>query len=195
MLHGLYWLTANLAGQGPLLLAVDDLHWSDRPSLRFVAHLARRLEGLPVLLMATTRPTRSAASADALLPAVVAEPGVLVVRPAALGSTACSAVIRSGLAGDPSPGFEEACREVTGGNPFLLYALIDTVAAEGLRGGDGDVAHVRRLTPRRVPERPAPVGAHVVGGLVRGPCGGRARYGRHPGADRHPRGAPSAVRR
>jgi DNA-binding CsgD family transcriptional regulator len=150
VLHGLYWLTANLAGQGPLLLAVDDLHWSDRPSLRFVAHLARRLEGLPVLLMATTRPPRSAASADALLPAVVAEPGVLVVRPAALGSTACSAVIHSALAGDPSPGFEEACREVTGGNPFLLYALIDTVAAEGLRGGDGDVAHVRRLTPRAV---------------------------------------------
>jgi hypothetical protein len=26
--HGLYWLTANLAEAGPLMLAVDDLHWS-----------------------------------------------------------------------------------------------------------------------------------------------------------------------
>ena len=45
--------TANLAAEGPLLLAVDDLHWCDRPSLRFLAYLARRLEGMPVLVGAT----------------------------------------------------------------------------------------------------------------------------------------------
>ena len=37
------------------MLAVDDLHWCDRPSLRFLAYLARRLEGLPVLVPATVR--------------------------------------------------------------------------------------------------------------------------------------------
>jgi predicted ATPase len=50
VLHGLYWLTVNLAGQGPLLLAVDDVNWCDRPSLRFLAYLARRAEGLDVVL-------------------------------------------------------------------------------------------------------------------------------------------------
>ena len=44
-LHGLFWLASNLAAEQPLLLAVDDLHWCDRPSLRFLAYLARRLEG------------------------------------------------------------------------------------------------------------------------------------------------------
>ena len=51
-LNGLYWLTVNLADRGPLLLSVDDAHLSDRPSLRFLAYLSRRREGLPVLLVA-----------------------------------------------------------------------------------------------------------------------------------------------
>lgn len=151
VLHGLYWLTANIAERRAVLLAVDDLHWADRPSLRFIAHLARRLEGLPVLVMAATRPPTSTGTGDeSLLSAIVADAGVRVVRPAALGSTSCSAIVRAGLPADPSSSFERACEEVTGGNPFLLHALVDNLAAEGVRGGDRDVAHVRRLTPRAV---------------------------------------------
>ena len=52
-LHGLFWLMLNLAADRPLVLAIDDLHWCDRPSLRFLAYLTRRLEGLPVLLAVT----------------------------------------------------------------------------------------------------------------------------------------------
>ena len=44
-LHGLYWLTLNLAGDEPLLLAIDDLHWVDRPSLRFVSYLVAAPRG------------------------------------------------------------------------------------------------------------------------------------------------------
>src|SRR4051794_11769736 len=53
--HGLYWLTANLASSRPLLLAVDDLQWADAGSLHWLAYLSRRLEGLPVLVVATVR--------------------------------------------------------------------------------------------------------------------------------------------
>ena len=55
-IHGLYWLAVALAERAPLALVVDDLHWSDEPSLRFLAYLAVRLEGLPLLLLAATRP-------------------------------------------------------------------------------------------------------------------------------------------
>src|SRR4051812_39806625 len=55
VLHGLYWLTLNLAAERPLLLAVDDLHWCDRASLGFLSYLARRLDDAPVLLAATLR--------------------------------------------------------------------------------------------------------------------------------------------
>src|SRR6266567_2674123 len=30
-LHGLFWLTSNLAARRPLVLAIDDLHWADKP--------------------------------------------------------------------------------------------------------------------------------------------------------------------
>ena len=33
ILHGLYWLTANLAERRPVLLAIDDAHWGDLESL------------------------------------------------------------------------------------------------------------------------------------------------------------------
>ena len=43
--------TANLACQRPVLILIDDLHWADEPSLRWLAYLVRRLEGLPVLVV------------------------------------------------------------------------------------------------------------------------------------------------
>ena len=47
MLHGLYWLTANFASRTPTLLVVDDLHWADEPSLRWLHYLARRSKVSP----------------------------------------------------------------------------------------------------------------------------------------------------
>jgi predicted ATPase len=47
MLHGLYWLINNLAVERPVVLSIDDLHWSDTESLRFLAYLAPRLDGRP----------------------------------------------------------------------------------------------------------------------------------------------------
>ena len=55
ILHGLYWLAANVAFHQPTLLAVDDLHWADTPSLRWLLYLTRRLEGVPLLVVAATR--------------------------------------------------------------------------------------------------------------------------------------------
>ena len=56
ILHGLYWLASNVAARTPLVIAVDDVQWCDTSSLRFLGYLARRLEDLPVLVVATRRP-------------------------------------------------------------------------------------------------------------------------------------------
>ena len=39
-LHGLYWLTVELAQDQPVALLVDDAHWADVLSLRWLAYLS-----------------------------------------------------------------------------------------------------------------------------------------------------------
>src|SRR4051812_35230321 len=51
LLHGLYWLAANLSERRPLVLLVDDAHWADRSSLTWMIYLAQRIEELPIALV------------------------------------------------------------------------------------------------------------------------------------------------
>lgn len=151
ILHGLYWLTADLAQRRPLLITVDDLHWADQPSQRFVAHLARRLDGMPVLLLATIREPRSGTAQEkALTGALVAEEGVTLLRPTALSAAACGKLVADALGAAASPAFADACRDLTGGNPLLLNALLVGLATDGIKGTDADIPHLQRLTPGTV---------------------------------------------
>ena len=69
--YGLYWLTVNLAGAGPLLLTVDDAHWADPPSLFFLGYLVRRLESVPILVVVCARTDEPAVDGGARSPARV----------------------------------------------------------------------------------------------------------------------------
>ena len=79
ILHGLYWLCANLAAAGPLCLVVDDAHWADAPSLRYLAFLLTRLEELDVALVVATRPREAGTDAE-LLATVTTDPSAEVIR-------------------------------------------------------------------------------------------------------------------
>src|SRR4051812_24469521 len=54
--HGLHWLAAGLAERAPLLIALDDAHWCDLPTLRFLLYVLQRLDELSIALLVTTRP-------------------------------------------------------------------------------------------------------------------------------------------
>ncbi|MGB7795213.1 MAG: ATP-binding protein [Pseudonocardiaceae bacterium] len=114
-LHGLYWLVANLAAVGPMVLACDDLQWADEPSLRWLVYLCHRLEGLPVLVAATTRPPRP--GHPQLLAELLAVGGVQVLCPGPLSEAAVAQLICEGLSAQPDPVFVAACARVSGGNP------------------------------------------------------------------------------
>jgi predicted ATPase len=73
ILHGLYWLCANLAAAGPLCVVVHDAHWADAASLRYLAFLLTRLEELDVALVLATRPCEAGTDAE-LLTSVTTDP-------------------------------------------------------------------------------------------------------------------------
>lgn len=149
ILHGLYWLCANLAAAGPLFVVVDDAHWGDAPSLRFLAFLLTRLEELNVALAVATRP-RDAGTDAALLATLMAAPSADVVHVLPLTRAAVAEVVESALGGPPDPAFVEACLRASGGTPFLLRELVGALNEGGIAPSAEAASHVERIGARSV---------------------------------------------
>src|SRR3954447_4355549 len=149
VLHGLYWLTVNLSSQRPVLLAVDDLHWCDRPSLRFLAYLARRLEGLPALVACSLRQAEPGADV-ALLGELAGDPLIVRLNPSALSREAATEVVRARLGDEADEAFAAACHAATAGNPLLLQELLRSVESEGMTPDAASAEMVKEVGPRAV---------------------------------------------
>ena len=85
--RGLVWLASNLGERGPAVLVVDDVHWADAPSLRWLALLARSLDELPIGVLCAVRSGEPAAAPE-LLAELLASAPEPPVRPRALGPAA-----------------------------------------------------------------------------------------------------------
>ena len=162
-LHGLYWLAANTAARQPLLIAVDDAHWADMPSVRWLAYLAVRVEDLPVLVLATVRPPRAGAHSGSL--ATIARVGT-ALRPSSLSPQASATVVRAAIGPDATADFCDACRVATGGNPFLLGSLARELAKRGVVPDDVVALRVRGT-------RAATISHAIVARLAAQPAGAR----------------------
>jgi predicted ATPase len=132
IVHGLYWLAANAAFQQPTLLAIDDLHWADTPSLRWLHHLTRRLEGVPLLIVAATRPPEGERHDPKLVIELTADPEAAAIRPEPLGRASIAALARELQGLEPDDAFSSALETAIGGNPLFVVAVLDAVAREGV---------------------------------------------------------------
>src|SRR5262249_29479543 len=149
ILYGLFWLTANIAAEQPLLLVIDDLHWCDRASLRFISYLERRLEGLRVFVAAAAR-TGGPQPDSALISEIAYDPAVAAISLPALSETAVGELVRSRLGGDAERAFCAACHRATAGNPLLLGELLKTLESEGVRPDAAHANVIRDIGPRAV---------------------------------------------
>jgi DNA-binding CsgD family transcriptional regulator/tetratricopeptide (TPR) repeat protein len=147
LVRGLYWLTANAAAT-PLVITVDDAQWADQPSMSYLAHLAARIEDLPVLLVIALRSGEQAAADQPLEWLKDQESGALL-HPGALTPEAVAVLTRQTLP-TAGPAFITACAEVSGGNPFLATELLRALRADGITPTDDAVDVVRSLVPDSV---------------------------------------------
>ena len=139
--HGLYWLAADLAAAGPMLLTVDDAQWADSPSLEWLAFLAGRLEELAIAVVVAVRDEEDVEPALAKLEL---EPAAQKIVPRHLSEAAVEELTARTLAIDPQPELVSAVYRAAGGNPLWTRELLRALLA------DEPVAHL--LDSRQVAE-------------------------------------------
>ncbi|MBJ7519793.1 MAG: AAA family ATPase [Solirubrobacteraceae bacterium] len=147
-LHALWWVAADLSADRPLLITVDDAHWADLPSQRFLTYLARRLEDLSVTLVVATRPVVAGSGPLAELSTLRAQAHLL---PAPLSEEAIATLAANGHAVTPRPDVVRALHVSSGGNPFYVGQLMAELDREGRKLDDrATVDAIAGLAPRAI---------------------------------------------
>jgi ATP/maltotriose-dependent transcriptional regulator MalT len=147
-LHGLFWLTANTCS-GPIALVIDDLHWADTASLRYLTYLQPRIPEMPLLVLAAMRLGEAAAD-DLLLARITSDPATTLVRPAPLSAEASGELLTSRLGRAADERFAEASYRATSGNPLLIRALAGTLRQAGVDPVGANAGQVLGLGYRAV---------------------------------------------
>ncbi|WP_072481618.1 helix-turn-helix transcriptional regulator [Amycolatopsis australiensis] len=109
-------IVREATGRGPLFLGIDNVHLADAWSMRCLAYIRHRVLDLPVLIVLTSLIGHPPHNEVALLEMAGCTPATITLN--GLGDAGAAEIL--GLA----PGeLATACREATGGNPYLLQAL------------------------------------------------------------------------
>ncbi len=142
VLNGLLHLVSNLSETRPLVLSVDDVQWADVPTVRALEFLARRIDSLPVAVLATER-NAVAAEPSGELDAIRADPQTVRVGLRPLSRESADRIVSEAVTGKPDRDFLDTAWQVVGGNPLLLDLARREIVANGLRG---ERAEADRLT-------------------------------------------------
>ncbi|MFE0044927.1 ATP-binding protein [Streptomyces albireticuli] len=142
---GLDWLVTQLAMKGdPVVVIIDDVHWSDAESLTWLTSYAVRLREMPLLVALSYRPNELPDHTPAFRDLVEGRS----VRPVELRNLTPDAVaglVQSAFDGKADDPF---CREVwavTGGNPYEAVELIAKARERDLKPLDESAALLRAL--------------------------------------------------
>jgi DNA-binding CsgD family transcriptional regulator len=119
-------LLRGLAGDGCLVLVLDDLHWIDNSSLAFVNHALRRLAAAPFLVVAAYRDGEVAPDSDVqhVLTELNRRRQLVPVPLRPLDAPATAALIEHLLNAAPSDRLADWLYHQSEGNPFFLEELI-----------------------------------------------------------------------
>lgn len=123
----LEWLEA-LSAHGPLAFLIEDLHWADPASVRFLDAALGTLSERPFVVLAFARP-----EVRGSFPALWSERGLFEMHLPKLGAQACKRVLQAIGTADLSELTQQWLVDRAEGNPFFLEELV-----RGLRGHTAD---------------------------------------------------------
>jgi DNA-binding CsgD family transcriptional regulator len=145
VIHDLYLNLAHFASSRPIVIAIDDLQWSDYESLVWVQYVARRLESGRISFIGSST-CRVAGTALAAVDNIIAEPSTRVFSLRPLSVDSVTQLVGRQLSVDSGESFARACHTITGGNPFLLHSLLSALEREGF-GPDVSEETLATLSP------------------------------------------------
>jgi DNA-binding CsgD family transcriptional regulator/DNA polymerase III delta prime subunit len=127
MLHCFF----QLAARQPLLIAIEDLHWSDESSLEWLLFLARRLAARPILLLLSYRPDEMRPGLRHFLATLDRERLAAEYTLEHLTLREVEAMVRACFARQRPvrQEFLESLYALTEGNPFFIEEILKSVAA------------------------------------------------------------------
>ncbi|MFJ1569429.1 AAA family ATPase [Streptomyces erythrochromogenes] len=151
VLSDLRAMLARLGRERPLLILVDDLQWADTWSLRCLAYLAGRPQGLRAVLVCTLRDGDPRARHP--LVCEVTDAAAQVMRPAPLSPAATGQLIREQFGESGEEEFVRACHRASGGNPMFLCSVLSALDDAGLRPTAAHAGTAGALRPAPLRER------------------------------------------
>ncbi|GIH17975.1 helix-turn-helix transcriptional regulator [Rugosimonospora africana] len=128
-------LVDQLCAAGPVVLAVEDLHWADVPSLSVWYRLDRLVDQLPLLLVGTARPVPRRPEVERLKEVLRDRDGVVQVV-GALDEAAVTELTAQLLSARPGPRLSAQLARA-GGNPLYVRELVDALRRDGSLRADG----------------------------------------------------------
>ncbi|MGE5327273.1 MAG: helix-turn-helix transcriptional regulator, partial [Deltaproteobacteria bacterium] len=126
LFESLVRLGASFAAAHPLLVILEDLHWSDEPSLELLHFFARRIVARPILLIGTYRDDETSPRLAHYLAELSRERLVEELRVAPLTPTQVEQMARAMLPPERSLAADwlDALISLTEGNPFFIEELV-----------------------------------------------------------------------
>jgi eukaryotic-like serine/threonine-protein kinase len=129
------WLSAECAAQ-PIVLVLEDLHWGDLPSVKFVDSALRALTDRPLMVFALARP-----EVKDLFPDLFSERGVQELRLKELSKKASEKLVRQVLGETSADDLVAQIVTTAGGNAFFLEELIRSASSSGSNKPIARTAH------------------------------------------------------
>src|SRR5262249_14976181 len=147
-----------LTAERPLVLVLEDLHWSDRATLEWLAYVVRRRDPARLLLLGAYPPLDVIVHAHplrSLLAELRQHPQYAELVLDSLSEAATAAYLRLRCGAQPlPPGLPHLVHQRTGGHPLFLVAMVDELGRQGLLetagnigGSPGALAGPRQVLP------------------------------------------------